>query len=177
MTIFARVLVLGVSIAWFPHSLERIHRLGFDFPLYWRAAMGEFSPGWLYADWTAIFFKPLTIFPFDLAFEVFYGLTVLSYFLLARKAKSYENIVLLLGLYPLLLSLELGQITPILAWLCTTFPGSLIALCFKPYLAPFACFHAYRAYTKHCQRTRPLSHSEEAEPHILVDWRGRLLDG
>jgi hypothetical protein len=145
-------LIALVSFMWYPHSLERVHALGYDFTIFFQ---GPTHPGWLYASWVSIAFEPLRIFPHDTAFAIHYTVSALAFCLLvaavSRRSKPLGWIVCMLGMYPFLLSQEFGSLTPILAALCLTFPGALLAGCVKPYLFGIALIHAI--YQFHRTRT------------------------
>jgi hypothetical protein len=138
MTTLARALIILVSFAWFPHSLERVHRLGYDFTIYWMAGQGVLRADWVYSDHLAPVFLALGALPHDVGFAVLYSLSVLAWLSFAGRVPGLA----LLAAYPMLLSLELGQITPVLAWLCLSPLGSIVAAWFKPYLAVFVVVHA-----------------------------------
>jgi hypothetical protein len=132
------VAIVLVSFAWFPHSLNRVMELGYDFPVYYRAAQGAVEPAWVYSDHLRVLFLPFTLLPLPVAFGAFYGLSVLVWLDIWRR----NWFLAILGTYPMLLALELGQVAPILAWLCLSLPGSILAACFKPYLGVFVIIHA-----------------------------------
>ena len=132
--------IIILSFAWFPHSLERIHRLGYDFPIYYAAAHHQFVQGWVYSDHLWVLFSPLALFDMDTAFAGWYALSVLAWL---EFAKRYP-ILSIFATYPMLLSLELGQIAPLLAWLCFSLPGALLAMVFKPYLVLFVILQAIK---------------------------------
>lgn len=134
--------IVVLSFGWFPHSLARIQALGYDFPIYYASGQGEFVHGWLYPNWTGIFFWPFTLLPMDAAFAVWYALIVLVWLWFAGRMP----IVAVLAAYPMLLSLELGQVAPMLALLCLSLPGSLLAGCLKPYLFVFSAVHSVILY-------------------------------
>ena len=132
--------IILVSFAWFPHSIDRIHRLGYDFPIYYAAAHHQFVQGWVYSDSLWVLFSPLALFNLDTAFALWYALSVLAWL---EFAKRYP-ILSILATYPMLLGLELGQIAPILAWLCLSLPGALLAMAVKPYLVLFVVLQAIK---------------------------------
>jgi hypothetical protein len=143
------LLIALVSLAWYPHSLERVHRLGYDFTIFFQ---GPSHPGWFYAPWISVAFEPLRIFPHDTAFAIHYAVSTLAFCLLVRAADRTDHMLgllaLVLGAYPFLLSQELGSLTPILAALCLTLPGSLLAGCVKPYLLGVALLHAFYQFRR-----------------------------
>jgi hypothetical protein len=157
--------IILVSFAWFPHSLERIHRLGYDFPIYYAAAHHQFVQGWVYSDHLWVLFSPLALFDMDTAFAGWYALSVLAWL---EFAKRYP-VLSILAAYPMLLSLELGQIAPLLAWLCLSLPGALLAMAVKPYLVVFVILQAIRrAVGIYQQWSRDLGENLlQDEPHSL----------
>lgn len=153
-----RLFVLIVSVAWFPHSLERVHSLGYDFTIYYTGAS---HPGWLYAPWVSIFFEPLRLVSHDTAFTIHYGVSAIAFCVLvlsaSRRSEFLGLLVCIVGFYPYLLSQELGGLTVILAALCLTFPGALLAGCVKPYCLGFALYHAFHQFRRDRKaRTRVL---------------------
>lgn len=132
-----------VSTAWFPVSLIRINRLGYDFPIYYYWAQGIKRGDWVYKDYVLYAFKPFTLLPLDWAFGVFYILMVLAWIgILKHLPHNLIGMALwVLSFYPMLLNLELGQITPILAWMCLFPAGSLLAGLVKPYCLIFSALH------------------------------------
>jgi hypothetical protein len=146
---FLIFIILGVSLLWYPHSLGRVERLGYDFTIYYQ---GISNPGWLYAPWVTIFFEPLRVFSHDTAFLIFYTLSTLSFcglvYHASRRSESLGILVCLFGFYPYLLSQELGNVTVILAYLCLTFSGSLLAMCIKPYCLAFVLYHSYNQFRR-----------------------------
>lgn len=138
MKTLVRVYIIVLSFAWLPHSLERVRALGYDFTIYWLAGQGVFRPDWVYSDNLAILLRPLGALPHDVGFAVLYSLSVLAWLAFAGRVPLLAG----LATYPMLLSLELGQVTPILAWLCLSPFGSVVAAWFKPYLVIFVVLHA-----------------------------------
>lgn len=132
--------IIIVSFAWFNHSLERNLRIGYDFPIFYAAAHHQFLPGWVYSNHLWVFFAPLSLAPVEVSFGVWYGLLVLVWLDVARR----YPVLSVLAAYPMLLSLELGASAPVMAWLCLSFPGAVLASCFKPYLVVFVILHAVR---------------------------------
>jgi hypothetical protein len=142
-------LVALTSLAWYPHSLERVHALGYDFTIFYQ---GPSHPGWLYAPWVSMLFEPLRVFPHDTAFAIHYVASTLAFCLLVRAADRTGPVLgalaFYVGMYPYLLSQELGSLTVILAALCLTFPGALLAGCVKPYLFGLALLHAVHRFLR-----------------------------
>jgi hypothetical protein len=132
---FRLVLIFIMGLLWFPHSLERVKSLGYDFPIY--LSKGK---GWLYGDWVGWIFEPFRWLQFDYAFLLWYSVLVLCWILIISKTQEFRVgwVLWLCSFYPILLCLELGQITPLLAWLCLSPVGSVIAGFVKPYLFVFS---------------------------------------
>lgn len=158
--------IVIVSFSFFPHSLERIHTLGYDFPIYYAAGRHVFLPGYVYSHSLWVFFWPLSWFTMDTAFAIWYAVSVLCWLSFAKKFP----VLAILGAYPMLLALELGQITPMLAWLCLTPLGSICAGIWKPYLFGFTLIHAGRAATRlHRERGRHLGENLLQSQSTLTD--------
>jgi hypothetical protein len=142
-----------LGICWFPHSLERTLRLGYDFPVY---LAGPSHPAWLYRDWLTVVFEPFRMVPYSVAFGCWYVLCLGAWlrlvYLLPRGIRW--DVVAVLSVYPALLGLELGQVTPLLAWLCLTPWGVVLATLWKPYLAGFLVLHAVRHGVAKARRRR-----------------------
>ena len=138
-----------IGALWFPHSLLRNDRLGYDFFLYYRHAKYGTKFGWLYAEWVTYIFKPFTLLPIEWAFTLWYGLLIYCWIVLIEKVPTWRLLIFALSCYPMLLILEVGQVTPILAVLCLTPLGSLLALLWKPYCGVFCLIHVYRTWRKH----------------------------
>jgi len=165
------VLILLVSLVWYPHSLMRVQRLGYDFTIFYQGASHE---GWFYAPWVSIFFEPLRLVSHDTAFTIHYVVSAFAFCILvsaaSRRSEVWGVAVCLLGLYPYLLSQELGGLSVVLAALCLTFPGALLASLWKPYLLCFALYHALHKFRRDRKaRTRDLDGAdvqiESAVPH------------
>ena len=139
-----RIFVFIVSLAWLPHSLARVNALGYDFGIFYT---GPSHPGWVYAPWVSYLFEPLRIANHDTAFSIHYTVSAVAFCLLCESIAKRSNLmgwmVAIVGLYPYLLSQELGSLTVILAWLCLSFTGSLLAGCIKCYLFGFALLYAF----------------------------------
>ena len=136
-------IILLIAICWFPHSLERVHRLGFDFPIYYNYAKYGHAEGWLYAEWVKYIFKPFTVLSMDWAFVAWYALLVLGWVRMAALVPRRMWLFIIFSFYPMLLCLELGQITPLLAWLCCFPVGAMVATGIKPYCIVFVFLHLY----------------------------------
>jgi hypothetical protein len=149
-------LILLVSLVWYPHSLMRVQRLGYDFTIFYGGAgyivPGEHHVAYMYSPWTSMLFEPLRMFPYETAFAIHYIASAFAFCVLVRSASRRSEIlgmaVCLLGLYPYMLSQELGSITVVFAALCLTFPGAILAACFKPYLCSLAVYHALHRFRR-----------------------------
>lgn len=130
-----------IGICWYPHSLARVSRLGYDLPIFWEAGRGNLVDGWLYRDWLAVIFTPLGWLPIWGGFLVVYLVSLYAWWKIGERVGW---IWFLVSIYPMLLCLELGSLTAILGWMCLTALGSLVAGLFKPYLLVFSCIHAFR---------------------------------
>ena len=133
-------LIILISFAWFPHSLQNNIDLGYCWDIYYEAGRGNFTEGWLYNDAVGFIFKPFAEFSYPVAFGIWYSLGVMVWL----SFMWHYPIVGLMAFYPILLALEIGQIDPVLAWLCLTPLGSVLAACIKPYCLLFVVFHAWR---------------------------------
>ncbi len=143
--------IILISAGWFPHSLEKVTRLGYDWGIYYRAGQGNFGGGWYYNDMVGWLFRPFTWFTEGFSFVLWYILLVWSWVGLQRKLDTCGVGVLgsILVAYSMLLCLEVGQIAPILAWACLTPLGAVCSMLVKPYMFMFVLIHAalywYRA--------------------------------
>jgi hypothetical protein len=134
------IFIIIVSFIWFPHSLNKNCELGYCFPIYYQAGQENLVDGWVYNDLIGYIFYPFAKLPFDLAFGLWYSLCVLAWISIAWR----WPLAGIIGAYPILLALQIGQIDPILAWLCLTPIGAILAACVKPYCVLFVVFHAFR---------------------------------
>ena len=134
-------LIITVSILWYWHSYDYTTDLGYDFQIYYEAAKRNFTQGWAYPEWTSIFFSPLSVLPEREAHMVFYALTVLAWLGIAKRI---HPVLGLCSFYPMLLALQVSQVTPVLAWLCFFPFGAVVASCIKPYCAVFIVLHVSR---------------------------------
>lgn len=139
-----------ISLFWFPHSLARVKELGYDFPIYYEYAKTGTSHGWVYAEWVRWVFVPLTVIPIEYAFFIWYALLVFCWVLLVFRVQT-KIWAVLISVYPMLLLLELGQITPVLALLCLWPWGAVVAGAVKPYCLVFVVLHIAARYL----RSRP----------------------
>jgi len=147
-------LVLLVGLALFPYSLERTQRLGYDFPIYYSAGSGDISSSYVsgafvYSHRIAPIFSPLSRLPYPTAFGVFYFSTLLSFaWMLAhfdRRSDVYPRVALVAKILAggsLFVILRCGNIGGILAFLCISPVGAVLAGCVKPYLFSFVVLHA-----------------------------------
>lgn len=154
--------VLIVCACWYPHSLERNRRLGYDFGIYYGAGLlmpegyrqlshliREPEQGWLYKDYVAVLFWPLAKWlPQRKAFLVWYIVLVASFVGMIAMIDfiPLKLLVALAGIYPMMLALELGQITPLLALACVNPWGAVAATLVKPYCFVFVVIHAAAAF-------------------------------
>ena len=126
-----------------------------DFWIYREAGGGNFVLGWLYKDWLGITFWPLTILDYQTSWIAWYGLQ--SACVIFLSLKMYKEF----GLYGLVGNLVIyktsswalasGNIAPVLAVLCLSPAGALVATLYKPYCIVFAFIHALRARGRHNQ--------------------------
>ncbi len=145
-----------IAAAWFPHSLDRIRQLGYDFPIYYYWAQGIQQGDWLYKDYVLYVFKPFTVLSLHWAFGVFYFLSLLAWMGIIRNLPNnwLGKTLGLISFYPMLLSLELGQVTPILSWMCLGPIGSVLAGLVKPYCFIFSCIHLATSFLRGGNTTR-----------------------
>jgi hypothetical protein len=127
-----------------------------DFHICYYAALGDYEweptwattdwNGWLYADWVAYLYKPFTLLPVGGAGWLFFMLSMCSYtYLLWRLSETNHGWIV--GLATVKLAAWLiwvGNAGIVLAALSTTFLGSALAACIKPYLLCFVILNAYR---------------------------------
>ena len=117
----------------------------FDFNIdYNFAAYGD-RFGRCYKDWTVIFWKPFILFPFGTAFVLWYTICTICVLIIVWKLLEIKYGWILV--FPFIKvagwSLGAGNINPILAALCLTPLGCLVAGMVKPYLFCFMAIHAF----------------------------------
>lgn len=139
-----------VFVMWYQHSLERNERLGYDFRIYYEAGRGNLgyttSDGlsWLYPNNTRFAFTPLGWLSFRWAFFVFYLVEFIAWGYICKRLYAFGSggiIISVLCLYPVLLTLESGNISLILSALCLNPVGVVVAGLFKPYYLVFLVLH------------------------------------
>lgn len=151
-------LIVLVSIAWFPHSLQRNIELGYDWQIYYNFSKYGTEWGWLYADWVKYVFKPFTLLPMEWAFGAWYAVLVSCWLYLVYRVRrtfgqsGFAWVLFAFSFYPMLLVLELGQVTPLLAVLCLTPLGTVLAGIIKPYCFGFLLVHFYIAFFRRPDR-------------------------
>ena len=125
-------------------------RLGIDFLIYRQAGSGNlsvnaFGYGWLYADWTAVLFRPLAWFSYQTSFLVWYSLLILSCGFISTKLMEipYGQFLLLFAVPTYCFTLYSGNMYPILLT-CSFSPwGILLAGLVKPHLLGLILFVAF----------------------------------
>ena len=154
---------LIAAAALFPYSLNRIQAKGYDFPIYYKAGQGDISTdyakgAYVYNGKTAAIFWPLARLPMWLAFGIFYAATVVALvwllFGLCRVGGQWPHLAALAGLLlggASLIILRCGNINGLLAVLCISPLGSVLAGCVKPYLWAFTAVHAAIFCHRHSQ--------------------------
>jgi hypothetical protein len=127
-------------------------RLGVDFLIYRQASFGNLSMnahgyGWLYADWLANFFLPLSWFSFQTSFLLWYSILILSCAFISTKLIEipYGHYLLLLAVPAYCFSLYSGNIYPVLILASFSPWGILLAAFFKPHLLGLILVVAFRA--------------------------------
>lgn len=159
---FALIVVL-IGVAWYPHSLLRNERLGYDFKCYYEAGRGNTSYSvssvdgpifWSYPNHTEYLWSWCHWFFFPMAFAVQYLFSIFSWVILVYSLwKLGEPGIFLscLTAYPMLLSLEAGNVQPILT-ACCLFPFTCVLAAFvKPYLLGFVLLHIITIlYSRKC---------------------------
>jgi len=154
-------IILILAILWYVPAVFAQERYGFDFPVYYWAALGRFDKiiprgklfgiGWVYKDFTRWTWWPFTLFDLFSACQINYWLMVACMLGIFKKAKEFRyGSVLFILLFPLWqVNLHAGNIHTALVLLCFSPFGSLLAILYKPYLAVFACLHAVRFWLHH----------------------------
>lgn len=125
-----------------------------DFLCYYHAAKGnsfwkpdnlndEGYAGWVYAEWLAIFFKPLTRMSDDAAIAVWQTLSMIAYITTCIQliGVPYGWILVLLSIKIVAVVLWTGNVSIILTWLCLTPIGTMVACLFKPWLIVVVALH------------------------------------
>jgi hypothetical protein len=153
-----KILVYGIvilSAVWGWYNIPRLllwsgwnqeWAFGSDFKVYYEAAKGNTRwaktvdvftvvkfPGWVYPDWTSVFWKPFTFLSFRTAFFIWYWILVTAYLFLVKKLLEFHHgwIIALAGIVPLFLNLQTGNIIPLVAVAMLTPFGCILAGCFK----------------------------------------------
>lgn len=152
-----RLIVILVSVVLYPYVLERTQRGEGDFPVYYRAAHGEYvwsqeDGYYVYSERAAWAFGPLGALPYWAALGAFCAATASAFVGLIRQLLgAYSRLPALVFIvtigcgivYPMLYRIQ--NITGLLALACVTPLGAILAMCVKPYLFPFVVLHAARA--------------------------------
>lgn len=151
-------LVLLLLVPHFIYSAGVSRERGYDFPVYYAAAHGVLQDGtggtspWVYSPKVAVLFRPLKEVPYVVAFGVVYGLNLLGLAGLVSMLGRVRSSSPVLGwcatvgagvVY--LVVLRLGNVSGVLALACTTWWGTLLAGCVKPYLLALLPLHAAAA--------------------------------
>jgi hypothetical protein len=110
---------------------------------------GPSSEVWFYKEWVHEIFRPFTFADEAIGFAVFYAIGVSIWLYFASKSIAAGVLVS----YPLLMGLEAGNITPVLAFACLWFPGAILATLVKPYCIAFVVVHAVVGYYRYHART------------------------
>lgn len=114
-----------------------------DFVIYYNAAMGVFSPGWLYKDWTAFIFKPLLYWnPFD-SYTYWCGFQTTCFLILTHKMLEvkYGWVLVIIALTSFHDLLQVGNIQITLCLVAVYAYPSFLVILIKPHYAIFALSH------------------------------------
>ncbi len=112
------------------------------------AAYGDLF-GRSYKDWTGIFWKPFALLPFESAFILWYAVCSICVLIIVWKLSEipYGWILVFPFIKVAGWSLGSGNINPILAALCLTPLGCLVAGMVKPYLFGFMVIHTFARFS------------------------------
>lgn len=160
------LLVILQSLVWAGEGIAYQLKYGFDFPIYYHAALGEFEwmckrgsfggmgepIGWIYKDWLAVTWKPFTLFNIEMAANLWtlVGIIALLYTWYKIRNIRYASTLFAVLLPFTVVSQISGNIQTELVALCLTPLGSIIAGLYKPYCFLFSALHAfgYASYYK-----------------------------
>jgi len=129
----------------------------FDFRIYYDFAKWGNRYGWIYRDWTAIFWYPFTLLQFPTAYFVWYMLSAMFVLIMVKKLLEVNCGWVLLYPYLKVVSWTLGSgnILPILATLSLYPAGVIFSSLIKPNLLVIwfvhivkKCYSAYRDMVK-----------------------------
>ena len=148
--------VIGAAL-FYPHALQVSLEKGYDFPVYYAAAFGDYYSGigehprspWVYSERLMPLLKPLKGLGYEVGFAIMYVANALA-LLGLWGALGYAR-----RRYPILgwsatvgagivwfVVLRLGNVLGVLAFACATPVGAVLAACVKPYLVSFVLLHA-----------------------------------
>jgi hypothetical protein len=140
---FVLGLILTLALAqWILAPYYYGPHFGGDFRIYLYG--GE---GWLYADWTRIYWQPFRWMPYELAWFIWFWLNVFSCMTLAylTSTRIKHGCLIALAFTPVMwYNFGTGNVIPQLALFCLTPVGCLFAGTLKPYLWAFLLLHTFR---------------------------------
>lgn len=139
------VVLLASAWSYFGKERQESHvPWQWDFKVYVEAARGNFDiqTGYgctasVYKRWTAKLWYPFTLMDFEVAWHIWYTMTVAAYIFIALRLSGvrYGSVVAIVGLKFLMWNLHSGNVYVILAALCTVGPYPiLLAGLVKPQL-------------------------------------------
>lgn len=99
--------------------------------------------GWVYAEWLTIFFKPFIKMTDDAAISIWQTLSFTAYMAICIQliGVPYGWILVFLSIKIAAVTLWTGNVSIILAWLCISPIGAMVACLFKPWLIVVVAFH------------------------------------
>ena len=156
------IIILASLYTMFNHSSSLLHHNGnpefrCDFMVYWYAGHGDLHYGrwgYLYPEGTQYLFYWVRWMPYETASWLWMVLQLGSILLLVKTLfKVFDNDLLasatvLVFLKPIMVIIMAGNITPILAFLCLSPVGSVVAGCLKFYLLCFVLLHLLLDYSR-----------------------------
>ncbi len=150
--IFIHFLIIILAIVSIHYGVKVLD--GSDFAnCFYQAGLGNLdvktlnSPGWVYKDWTAIFFIPLTWFNVETSYLVYSAVNTISFLILSHLVMSKKyGWILVLAILPIFKELLQSNATQVpFALLCCYPLPTVLAILFKPHHFVFAVIHTYRS--------------------------------
>lgn len=181
--------------------------VGADHSIYWHVCNGDYQEwargqwwyattftgpyGWLYKDSLVPVFYILTFawLPLPIASRLWIACMVLVYSIILVKLLRTEHgwTVALLTLKPFLVTLQAGNIAPLLSLMATTAPGAILAGCIKPFALGFVVLMAVartleqkahrQANTHRCDDIHSNSVADTPTPFAWLDSLGLVSRG
>jgi len=120
----------------------------YDFWVYRQAALGDFGNGWVYKNWLAPAFLPLTVGPEPFSVIWWTGLLSTSYLFLVWRLLYVEHgwIIVLITLKSAIEIISAGNVAILLLLLALSPIGAVLAVLLKPHFAGVGIIMAFGCY-------------------------------